>query len=277
MKYRSMFCACCDPRPVAPTGARMTSGTWQRPPDMYRIFVALLMIWSLARKRKSPYCTSAIGLIPIISAPTATPKKPSSAIGVLIIRSGNLFSRPRVTVNAPPQPPGTAMSSPIQKTALSRSISSAMPSRRASAIACRFISALLRHKRRSVDYPAPVEERFLLARPQTRSRSQFFLECHRGQSDQPDRWPTAFARHGQSGRESTRPRAPPLIGNDRGHGASVRYGDRSIARAIRVPGQSDIPQRLAWPHHRRLADHYRQRFRLGTHNWLLDPKRSYFS
>jgi len=23
-----MFCACCDPRPVAPTGARITSGTW---------------------------------------------------------------------------------------------------------------------------------------------------------------------------------------------------------------------------------------------------------
>ena len=72
----------------------------------------LLMIWSAANKRKSPYCTSAIGRMPIIAAPQATPKKPSSAMGVSIMRSGNFFSRPSVTVKAPPHPPGTAMSSP---------------------------------------------------------------------------------------------------------------------------------------------------------------------
>ena len=44
--------------------------------------------------------------MPMIAAPTAAPKKPSSAIGVFSIRSGNSFSRPRVTVNAPPHPAG---------------------------------------------------------------------------------------------------------------------------------------------------------------------------
>ena len=38
----------------------------------------------------------------MIAAPTAAPKKPSSAIGVLSIRSGNSCSSPRVTVNAAP-------------------------------------------------------------------------------------------------------------------------------------------------------------------------------
>ena len=100
--------------------ARITIGTLMVPPDMYRSLAALLMIWSIARKRKSPYWTSTIGRIPMMAAPTAAPKKPSSAIGVLSIRSGNSFSRPSVTVNAPPHPPGTAMSSPRQKTAGSR-------------------------------------------------------------------------------------------------------------------------------------------------------------
>ena len=134
MKKRSRFWACCAPRPVAPTGARITIGTWIVPPDMYRSLAALLTIWSMARKRKSPYWTSTIGRIPMIAAPTAAPKNPSSAIGVFSIRSGNSSSRPSVTVNAPPQPPGTAMSSPMQKTDGSRRISSAIPSRSDSAM-----------------------------------------------------------------------------------------------------------------------------------------------
>ena len=115
---------------MAPIGARMTIGTLTVPPDIYRIFAALLTIWSMARNRKSPYCTSTIGRMPIMAAPTAAPKNPSSAIGVSSIRSGNRFSNPSVTVNAPPHPPGTAMSSPMQKTVSSRSISSAIASRK---------------------------------------------------------------------------------------------------------------------------------------------------
>src|SRR4051794_38817262 len=93
----------------------------------------------MARKRKSPYWTSTIGRMPMIAAPTAAPKNPSSAIGVLSIRSGNSCSRPSVTVNAPPQPPGTAMSSPRQNTDTSRRISSAIPSRSASAMLSRLM------------------------------------------------------------------------------------------------------------------------------------------
>ena len=55
VKYRSMLWACCAPRPVAPTGARITIGTLIVPPDMYRNLAALLAIWSMAKKRKSPY------------------------------------------------------------------------------------------------------------------------------------------------------------------------------------------------------------------------------
>ena len=120
-------------------GARITIGTAIVPPDMYRILAALLTIWSMARNRKSPYWTSTIGRIPIIAAPTAAPKNPSSAIGVLSIRSGNSSSRPSVTVNAPPHPPATAMSSPRQKTDGSRRISSAIPSRSDSAMLRRLI------------------------------------------------------------------------------------------------------------------------------------------
>ena len=84
-----------------------------------------------------------MGRMPIIAAPQATPKKPSSAIGVLIMRSGNFFSSPSVTVKAPPHPPGTAMSSPMQNTRSSRSISSAMASRKASAIPSRLVIIVL--------------------------------------------------------------------------------------------------------------------------------------
>src|SRR5262245_58980608 len=83
-----------------------------------------------------------MGRMPMIAAPTAAPKKPSSEIGVSRMRSGKRCSRPNVTVNAPPKPPGTPISSPRQNTDGSRSISSAMPSRSASAIDCRFIGLI---------------------------------------------------------------------------------------------------------------------------------------
>src|SRR5579871_1883188 len=76
-----------------------------------------------------------MGRIPVMAAPIATPAIPASEIGVSRMRSWpNSSDRPRVTVNAPPNPPGMPMSSPRQKTVGSRSISSRIPSRNASAI-----------------------------------------------------------------------------------------------------------------------------------------------
>src|SRR4051812_16981441 len=87
------------------------------------------------QNRKSPYCTSAMGRMPVIAAPMATPAIPASEIGVSRMRScPNSSGRPSVTVNAPPKPPGTPISSPRQKTVGSRRISSRIPSRSASAI-----------------------------------------------------------------------------------------------------------------------------------------------
>src|SRR5262249_39229712 len=65
-----------------------------------------------------------------------------------------------VTVNAPPQPPFTAMSSPRQNTVGSRRISSAMPSRSDSAMLSRFTAASREHIGRQI-----IEHRqWLLAR-----------------------------------------------------------------------------------------------------------------
>src|SRR2546428_258124 len=76
-----------------------------------------------------------MGRIPVIAAPIPTPAMPASEIGVSRMRSWpNSSERPSVTVNAPPKPPGTPMSSPRQNTEGSRLISSRMPSRRASAM-----------------------------------------------------------------------------------------------------------------------------------------------
>src|SRR5438876_1716419 len=105
------------------------------------------------QKRKSPYWTSAIGRMPVIAAPMATPAMPASEIGVSRMRScPNSSARPSVTVNAPPKPPGTPISSPRQKTVGSRRISSRIPSRSASAIVIVGTSILL---------PENVKERVL--------------------------------------------------------------------------------------------------------------------
>src|SRR5581483_8715360 len=68
-----------------------------------------------------------------MAAPAATPAMAASEIGVSSTRSWpNSFSRPSVTVNAPPKPPGTPMSSPSRMTRSSLRISSRSASRSAS-------------------------------------------------------------------------------------------------------------------------------------------------
>src|SRR6516162_9299926 len=133
MKNASRDCPCWEPRVVAPTGARKTIGTATLPPDMYRSLAALLASWSMARNRKSPYCTSATGRKPPKAAPMATPAIAASEIGVSMTRRWpNSSDKPSVTVKAPPKPPSTPMSSPSKTTRSSRSISSRSASRSAS-------------------------------------------------------------------------------------------------------------------------------------------------
>ena len=114
--------ACCAPRPVAPTGARMTSGTLHRAAGHVAQHGGVADgsgPWRRTESRRTAHRRS--GASPAWPRPTATPKKPFSAMGVSIMRSGNFFSSPSVTVNAPPQPPGTPISSPMQNTRGSRS------------------------------------------------------------------------------------------------------------------------------------------------------------
>src|SRR5436305_15051147 len=85
---------------------------------------------SYAHEMKSMNCISTTGRIPMCDAPAAAPTNPASEIGVSITRcSPYLAISPSVTLNAPPYAP---MSSPMQKTLLSRSISSNSASRIAS-------------------------------------------------------------------------------------------------------------------------------------------------
>src|SRR5688572_16541337 len=80
--------------------------------------------------RKSPNMMSAIGRMPVIAAPTQSPVKPTSEIGVSIIRFGpNSSTSPFSTLNVVP---ASATSSPMRMTVGSRRISSAIASRTAS-------------------------------------------------------------------------------------------------------------------------------------------------
>src|SRR5665213_88427 len=85
---------------------------------------------SYAHEMKSMNCISTTGRIPMCDAPAAAPTKPASEIGVSITRCSPYLARgPSVTLKAPPYAP---MSSPMQKTLASRSISSKSASRIAS-------------------------------------------------------------------------------------------------------------------------------------------------
>src|SRR6202790_1707474 len=81
--------------------------------------------------RKSPNMMSITGRIPVIAAPTPTPVKPASEMGVSITRGPpNSSPRPDNTLNGVP---ASATSSPIMQTVESRRISSASASRTACA------------------------------------------------------------------------------------------------------------------------------------------------
>ena len=109
---------------------RRTQGTLHWPPVMKRSLAAWVAIWSMARPEKSTNMISATGRMPTSAAPVAAPTMVFSEMGVLRTRSApNSSNRVRVT---PKAPPCLAMSSPMRKTAGSRSISSRSASRMAS-------------------------------------------------------------------------------------------------------------------------------------------------
>jgi hypothetical protein len=169
-------------------GARMTIGQLQSLLERYRILAASLMIWFVAGNMKSEYCISAIGFMPAMAAPIATPAMADSASGVSSARSSpNCCCSPLVVPNTPPFKP---TSSPSRNTSRSRSISSFMATRIASIYSITGIASaspfvfgvdisrgvfyrlerrLLRVVRRFVDHrPLPRQQfRILLLRPQT--------------------------------------------------------------------------------------------------------------
>ena len=86
-------------QPAIPEDPRKTIGTENWPPLMYRMFAALLTIWSIATRLKLKVMNSTIGRSPTIAAPMPIPQKPSSEIGVSMIRRGpNLASIPWLTL-----------------------------------------------------------------------------------------------------------------------------------------------------------------------------------
>src|ERR1700722_3194275 len=83
----------------------------------------------MVRVMKSPNIISTTGRRPVMAAPTATPVKPASEIGVSTTRlAPNSSSRPERTLNGVP---ASATSSPMMQTRESRRISSARASRTA--------------------------------------------------------------------------------------------------------------------------------------------------
>ena len=66
---------------------------------MYRILAAELTSWSIARSAKFQVMNSITGRRPTIAAPTPTPAKPSSVIGVsTTLMAPNSSSSPSVTL-----------------------------------------------------------------------------------------------------------------------------------------------------------------------------------
>src|SRR6202162_4264212 len=85
----------------------------------------------MVRVKKSPNMMSTTGRIPVIAAPTPTPVKPASEMGVSITRCApNSSTKPDNTLNGVP---ASATSSPKMQTVESRRISSASASRTACA------------------------------------------------------------------------------------------------------------------------------------------------
>src|ERR1700730_12717035 len=115
----------------------------------------------MVKVTKSPNMMSTTGRIPVIAAPTASPVKPASEIGVSSTRSlPNSSNKPERTLNGVP---ASATSSPMMQTVLSRRISSASASRIACAnvssrspfsgihVLCHFIDGRIRRRHGEVD------------------------------------------------------------------------------------------------------------------------------
>src|SRR5271157_499107 len=85
----------------------------------------------MVRVKKSPNMISITGRMPVMAAPTPTPVKPASEIGVSTTRAvPNSSTKPDKTLKGVP---ASATSSPKMQTVLSRRISSASASRTACA------------------------------------------------------------------------------------------------------------------------------------------------
>src|ERR1700730_15270637 len=115
----------------------------------------------MVKVTKSPNMMSTTGRIPVIAAPTASPVKPASEIGVSSTRSlPNSSSSPERTLKGVP---ASATSSPRMQTVGSRRISSASASRIACAnvssrspfsgihVLCHFIDGRIRRRHGEVD------------------------------------------------------------------------------------------------------------------------------
>jgi hypothetical protein len=76
---------CWAPTPAAaPLGPRNTIGQEICPADMYSVFAAELMIWSMACMAKLKVINSHTGLTPAKAAPTAIPVKPACRDGQVV-------------------------------------------------------------------------------------------------------------------------------------------------------------------------------------------------
>ena len=94
------WAASCRPAPVV---LRMTSGTLNWPPDMWRKVAAVFTIWSSASRLKLTVMISTIGRMPPSAAPIPAPTKADSDSGVSRTRSGpNSASMPVLTPKQPP-------------------------------------------------------------------------------------------------------------------------------------------------------------------------------
>jgi hypothetical protein len=77
---------------------RITSGTPNWLPDMWRTVAAVLRIWSRASMLKFTVISSTMGRMPAIAAPIPAPVKPDSDSGVSRMRSApNSASKPLLT------------------------------------------------------------------------------------------------------------------------------------------------------------------------------------
>ena len=87
---------------AGPFNPLYTIPPWRIPELMYEVLALLLMMWSIACMAKFQVMYSTTGFKPMSDAPTATPVKPASVIGVSFTLSvPYLSTRPFVILYAP--------------------------------------------------------------------------------------------------------------------------------------------------------------------------------